>query len=61
MTSRLSQHAHQVLSFGEGTAASQGPAADPAIARSWRRCLEQHQLDPTSPRAPCVIDRKSVV
>ncbi len=57
MTSRLSQHAHQVLSFGEGTAASQGPAADPAIARSWRRCLEQHQLDPTSPRAPCVIER----
>jgi transcriptional regulator of acetoin/glycerol metabolism len=57
MTSRLNQHAHQVLSFGEGTAASQGPAADPAIARSWRRCLEQHQLDPTSPRAPCVIER----
>ncbi|MCQ4296470.1 sigma-54-dependent Fis family transcriptional regulator [Pseudomonas stutzeri] len=57
MTSRLNQHAHQVLSFGEGTAASQGPAADPAIARSWRRCLEQHQLDPTSPHAPCVIER----
>ncbi len=56
MTSRLSQHAHQVLSFGDGTSASQGPAADPAIARSWRRCLEQHQLDPTSPRAPCVIE-----
>ena len=32
MTSRLSQHAHQVLSFGDGTSASQGPAADPAIA-----------------------------
>lgn len=58
MTSpNIARHAHQVLSFGEGLAAAHGPAADPAIARSWRRCLEQHRLDPTSARATCVIEQ----
>ena len=58
MTSpQIARHAHQVLSFGEGLNAPDGPAADPAIARSWRRCLDQHRLDPTSPRATCVIEQ----
>jgi len=57
MSQLITQHAHQVFSFGEGLTAPHGPAADPAIARSWRRCLDQHHLDPTSPRAPCVIER----
>jgi transcriptional regulator of acetoin/glycerol metabolism len=58
MTSpQIARHAHQVLSFGEGLNAPHGPAADPAIARSWRRCLDQHRLDPTSPRATCVIEQ----
>jgi transcriptional regulator of acetoin/glycerol metabolism len=57
MSQLITQHAHQVFSFGEGLTSPHGPAADPAIARSWRRCLDQHHLDPTSPRAPCVIER----
>ena len=58
MTSpHIARHAHQVLSFGEGHAAAHGPAADPAIARSWRRCLDQHGLDPSSARATCVIEQ----
>ena len=58
MTSQLiTQHAQQVFSIGQGMAATHGPAADPAIARSWRRCLNQHQLDPTRPRAPSVIEQ----
>ncbi|MCF6780580.1 sigma-54-dependent Fis family transcriptional regulator [Stutzerimonas stutzeri] len=58
MTSPLiTQHAQQVFRFGQGLALPHGPAADPAIARSWRRCLDQHQLDPTRPRAPRVIEQ----
>jgi len=58
MTSQLiTQHAKQVFSFGQGLAASHGPAADPAIARSWRRCLDQHQLDPACPRPTSVIEQ----
>ncbi len=33
-----------------------GPAADPSIARSWLRCLEQHHLDPSLPRDPKVLE-----
>ncbi|WP_313088169.1 sigma-54-dependent Fis family transcriptional regulator [Pseudomonas sp.] len=57
MTSpHIARHANQVFSFGEGQG-TDGPAADPAIARSWRRCLDQHRLDPTSPRATCVVEQ----
>ena len=58
MTSpHIARHAHQVLSFGEGLSAAHGPASDPAIARSWRRCLDQHRLDPMSARATCVVEQ----
>ena len=58
MTSQLiTQHAKQVFSFGQGLTAGHGPAADPAIARSWRRCLDQHQLDPACPRPTSVIEQ----
>lgn len=60
MTSALiSAHAQQVLQAVQGNLAghdSHGPAADPAITRSWRRCLDQHQLDPASRRAPNVVE-----
>ena len=54
--SSIRQHAHRVMRFGEGQPLAQGPVDDPAIARSWRRCLEQHRLDPARPDAPCVIE-----
>ncbi len=58
MTSpQIARHAHQVLSFGEGLVITHGPASDPAIARSWRRCLDQHRLDPGSARATCVVEQ----
>ncbi|MCQ4258927.1 sigma-54-dependent Fis family transcriptional regulator [Stutzerimonas stutzeri] len=58
MTSpHIARHAHRVLSFGEGLDAPDGPTADPAIARSWRRCLDEHHLDPTSARATCVVEQ----
>ena len=58
MTSALiSAHAQQVLQAVQGSAASHGPSADPAITRSWRRCLDQHRLDPASVRAPNVLER----
>lgn len=53
----ITQHAKQVFRFGQGLAAGHGPAADPAIARSWRRCLDQHQLDPACPRPTSVIEQ----
>ncbi|WP_437879910.1 sigma-54-dependent Fis family transcriptional regulator [Pseudomonas sp. LRF_L74] len=58
MTSALiSAHAQQVLQAVHGTPAAHGPTADPAITRSWRRCLDQHQLDPASRRAPNVVEQ----
>jgi len=61
MTSALiSAHAQQVLQAVHGSAHTQtqghGPMADAAITRSWRRCLDQHQLDPASQRAPNVVE-----
>ena len=53
----IARHAHQVLTFSEGLDATHGPASDPAIARSWRRCLDQHRLDPSSARATCVVEQ----
>lgn len=52
----INAHAQQVLQAVQGTPASQGPVADLAITRSWRRCLDQHQLDPASRRAPNVVE-----
>jgi transcriptional regulator of acetoin/glycerol metabolism len=57
MTSALiSAHAQQVLEAVHGSVASHGPDADPSITRSWRRCLDQHQLDPASRRATNVVE-----
>ncbi|TBU89525.1 sigma-54-dependent Fis family transcriptional regulator [Stutzerimonas kirkiae] len=42
----LEQHVRNVLTTMRGTPLS-GPGSDPSIARSWLRCLEEHQLDPS--------------
>ena len=52
----ISAHAQQVMQAVQGSLANHGPATDPAITRSWRRCLNQHQLDPASRRAPNVVE-----
>ena len=46
------RHASQVLELARG-AVLDGPASDPAIARSWRRCLDEHQLDPAASSECC--------
>jgi transcriptional regulator of acetoin/glycerol metabolism len=53
----ISAHAQQVLQAVQGSPASQGASADLAITRSWRRCLDQHRLDPASRRAPDVLEQ----
>ncbi|WP_109513676.1 sigma-54-dependent Fis family transcriptional regulator [Pseudomonas ovata] len=58
MTSTLIHaHAQQVLQAVHGLPASQPGSAAPAITRSWRRCLDQHRLDPASHQAPCVVEQ----
>lgn len=52
----INAHAQQVLQAVQGTIANHGPTADMAITRSWRRCLDQYQLDPASRRAPNVVE-----
>ena len=52
----INAHAQQVLQAVQGTIASHSPTADLAITRSWRRCLDQYQLDPASRRAPNVVE-----
>jgi len=57
MTSTLiNAHAQQVMQAVQGAHGSHGCAADLAITRSWRRCLDEHQLDPASRRAPNVLE-----
>ncbi|MDF9773106.1 sigma-54-dependent Fis family transcriptional regulator [Pseudomonas baetica] len=50
----INAHAQQVLQAVQGTPASH--STELAITRSWRRCLDQHQLDPASRRAPNVVE-----
>lgn len=52
----INAHAQQVLQAVQGTVASRSTAADLAITRSWRRCLDQYRLDPASRRAPNVLE-----
>jgi transcriptional regulator of acetoin/glycerol metabolism len=52
----INAHTQQVLQAVQGTHANHGPIADRAITRSWRRCLDQYQLDPASRRTPNVVE-----
>ncbi|MEO4047146.1 sigma-54-dependent Fis family transcriptional regulator [Pseudomonas sp. CAU 1711] len=56
MRTQQSRHAQRVLRVAQGGAALAGPAADPSVARSWLRCLEQHHLDPAQAMAPAVLE-----
>lgn len=57
----LSRHTQQVLTVAQGKAQSAGPAADPSIARSWLRCLEDYHLDPALTMAPTVLEHARVL
>jgi transcriptional regulator of acetoin/glycerol metabolism len=52
----INAHAQQVLQAVHDTHSNHDPIADRAITRSWRRCLDQYQLDPASRRAPNVVE-----
>jgi len=53
----IDTHAQHVLQAIQGDPSAPSLLADAAITRSWRRCLDQHHLDPASPRAPSVLER----
>lgn len=53
-------HTQQVLTLAQGNAQLAGPAIDSSVARSWLRCLEEHQLDPTQSTQSVVIDHTSL-
>jgi len=53
----INAHAQQVLQAVQGTIGNHNPIADLAITRSWRRCLDQYQLDPASRRSPNVVEQ----
>ena len=61
-TNHLTRHARQVLTVAQGNAQHRyGPGADPSIARSWARCLEDYHLDPAQPMAPTVLEHSRVL
>ncbi|WP_435606194.1 sigma-54-dependent Fis family transcriptional regulator [Pseudomonas knackmussii] len=52
----MSRHARQVMTVASGKLQQSGPGADPSIARSWLRCLEQYHLDPSRMLPPTVLE-----
>ncbi|MGS0942223.1 sigma-54-dependent Fis family transcriptional regulator [Pseudomonas luteola] len=54
----MSRHTRQVLAVGHGLGQAD---TDPAIARSWRRCLEQHRLDPSTATSPSVLEHPRIL
>ena len=61
MHNHASRHAQQVLTVAQGRSPAAGPAADPSVARSWLRCLEQYRLDPARASAPAVLEHSSML
>ena len=57
----LSRHAQQVLTVTQGKPHLRGPGADPSIARSWLRCVEDYHLDPALSMAPTVLEHGRVL
>ncbi|MFF7709835.1 sigma 54-interacting transcriptional regulator [Pseudomonas sp. NPDC007930] len=55
----LSRHARNVITAAQGHAVT--AASDPSIARSWRRCLLEHHLDPAQMLAPTVLEHARVL
>ncbi|WP_296258976.1 MULTISPECIES: sigma-54-dependent Fis family transcriptional regulator [unclassified Pseudomonas] len=61
-SNHFTRHAQQVLTVAQGKSTHRsGPGADPSIARSWARCLEDYHLDPAQPMAPTVLEHARVL
>jgi transcriptional regulator of acetoin/glycerol metabolism len=54
----MSRHTRQVLAVGQGLGQT---STDPAIARSWRRCLEEHHLNPSTSTSPSVLEHSRII
>ena len=61
MQSHFNRHTQQVMTLAQGKAQADGPAADPSIARSWLRCLQDYHLDPGQTIAPTVLEHARVL
>ncbi|MFJ5299970.1 sigma-54-dependent Fis family transcriptional regulator [Pseudomonas sp. NPDC088368] len=61
-SNHFARHAQQVLTVAQGKSHHRyGPGADPSIARSWVRCLEDYHLDPAQAMAPTVLEHARVL
>ncbi|MGP9568446.1 sigma-54-dependent Fis family transcriptional regulator [Halomonas sp. AOP5-B2-8] len=54
------QHIEHIFLLGEGVDVPQLPA-QPTIRRSWLRCLNEYQLDPTQPRPARVVTQQTLI
>ncbi|GAA0703928.1 sigma-54-dependent Fis family transcriptional regulator [Vreelandella titanicae] len=54
------QHIEHIFQLGEGLEMPQLPA-QPTIRRSWLRCLNEYQLDPTQPRPARVVPQQILI
>ncbi|MBL1268246.1 MAG: sigma-54-dependent Fis family transcriptional regulator [Halomonas sp.] len=54
------QHIEHVFQLGEGLDVPQLPA-QATIRRSWLRCLNEYQLDPTQPRPARVVPQQTLI
>ncbi|EHA17238.1 sigma-54-dependent Fis family transcriptional regulator [Halomonas sp. HAL1] len=54
------QHIEHIFQLGEGLEVPQLPA-QPTIRRSWLRCLNEYQLDPTQPRPARVVPQQTLI
>jgi transcriptional regulator of acetoin/glycerol metabolism len=61
MQSHFNRHTQQVMTLAQGKTQFDGPAADPSIARSWLRCLQDYHLDPGQTMAPTVLEHARVL
>ncbi|MEL7980542.1 sigma-54-dependent Fis family transcriptional regulator [Vreelandella titanicae] len=54
------QHIEHIFQLGEGLEVPQLPAQQ-TIRRSWLRCLNEYQLDPTQPRPARVVPQQTLI
>ncbi|MGE6793272.1 sigma-54-dependent Fis family transcriptional regulator [Pseudomonas guineae] len=50
-------HAERVLTAAQGRGQIAGPATDSSVAKSWLRCLQQHNLDPAQDIQTVVVEQ----
>ena len=60
LQSEQRQHIEHIFQLGEGLDTPSLPAQAP-IRRSWLRCLNEYQLDPTHPRPARVVPQQTLI